>query len=505
MTIRKFTWPTRDDYDLAMLERSRTVFDPDIRSGNLYQDKMGIRRYGGANLYICIYRVDDWIVRCFCSRPPRKPPDDIKDRYRAIHRFYQNNFDKVSALIPMIYLEQGITVDYVDRYAGIITDTQVLPIVKIPFIKARSLGRFILDHHQKRQIMEQLDNAWLRMMRELEDANMAHGDLDLTNILVEENGSDLTLKLIDYDNVWIPQLDGLKQTEYGHASFQHPAFLPPNPRPYNIEMDRFSALVIYISLKALAARPQLYYEWGADESDRLLLSKEDFVRETQLSKVDYHTSRISQLRNQGIPNIEPYLEELNYALYNRCNPRRLDDIYAPIAPALFIWSQAQYRQTPSTALPPWDKSNSADVTPIPRDLGILQQGYSSAMPSQHIQSSLGSPMPAATADDIGNLSANIENVKLGGQSQVQQRRTPGKNRRWLLWFAVIILLLAVIAIILWTLSNMGIIHLPFPIFGSSKIFLKDTPQPTFHLSFSLTAIFKEEKVIIGQGARYVIA
>src|SRR5207302_11322506 len=118
--------------------------------------------------------------------------------------------------------------------------------------------------------------ALFRMIRVIVAVSMAHGDLDLSNVLVEQHNTHVILRLIDYDNTWIPELVGRNQTEHGHENFQHPSFMPPHQRPYYAGMDRFSALVIYISLKMLVSHPRLYDDWGANEADRLLLSEQDY-------------------------------------------------------------------------------------------------------------------------------------------------------------------------------------------------------------------------------------
>jgi hypothetical protein len=346
-----------------MKEKEQRVLDPEIRDGMLHLNKLGGCSYsGGANLYICNYRVDNLMVRCFCATSSRKPPDDIRERYREISNFCLSHLDQVSALLPVHYVEKGIRVDCTDDNDEFV-ETAVFPLVKIPFLQVPSLGRFVTAHHKERKTMEKLCDAWTRMIRELEDAEMAHGDLDLTNVLVEEQGSNLTLKLIDYDNVWIPKLNGRTQTETGHDHFQHPAFLPGNSRsyskrPYNAEMDRFSALVIYISLKALVFYPHLYKEWGADDMHRLLFSKEDYKKEVQISSSD--PSRITQIRHAGIAELTPYLDELLDALHNRCMPRNLFNDDDPL-PLLYLWDEAEY-QAPQTSQNITSKT-TAPITP----------------------------------------------------------------------------------------------------------------------------------------------
>lgn len=395
MTTSNLLWPTKDEYNLTISRWKQTLGDADLRSGQLAQDQLGICRFGGANLYVCVYKIGNWMVRCFCSNPPHQTPFDICDRYRAIDQFCRINMGRVSALIPVTYLEQGILVGQ-----------RIFPVVKMPFlVGCPPLGEFIMERYSERTTMWRLSEGWLRMIREMEAASIAHGDLDLTNVLVEERGSDLILKLIDYDNVWIPELAGRPQTEYGHASFQHPNFLPPRPRPYNLEMDRFSTLAMYISLKMLAVHPELYEQWGADESDRLLLSEADY------KNAGLSDSRLLQLRNLADKDLQPYILELYDSLRENRMPCSLDEIaraarfnenYAPPAysapqqttfalqpapllrPAVAQWQNAVYSAAPGAGPGvPWTPSPQPQPQP---QAPTLIWGKAPSLPSKSLPS-----------------------------------------------------------------------------------------------------------------------
>jgi hypothetical protein len=364
MASREELWPGRDEYDLAMARWTETLFDPELRSGRLDYDHLGIRRYGGANLYTCVYRVGNWMVRCFCSNGKRQPPTDIRGRYQAIARFSTVTQGRVSALAAITYEEQGIQVG-----------TRILPLVKMPFFaNCPSLGEFIMDHYLEAGVMQQLCDSWLRMIAEMEAAQVAHGDLDLSNVLVEQHGSTLVLHLIDYDNMWVPELDRHQQHEFGHLHFQHPAFMPPHSRPFTLAMDRFSALTIYISLNALITFPQLYDEWGADESERLLFTDSDY------RNIDQPGNRIGLLRALSMPDLHSYIDELLASLRERRMPRSLASIssstgYRPATPAPAVvpspapvailpppphadWKRAVYLAPPATAAQPTPMDSS---------------------------------------------------------------------------------------------------------------------------------------------------
>jgi WD40 repeat protein len=104
---------------------------------------------------------------------------------------------------------------------------------------------------------------------------MAHGDLSSDNCLVIWH----KLTLIDYDSFFIPRLAGSNPGEAGNPHFQH----PDRKGYYALNMDAFPALVIYLSLLALAADNSL---WRFHNGKNLIFTAEDYVspRETPVWK-----------------------------------------------------------------------------------------------------------------------------------------------------------------------------------------------------------------------------
>ncbi|MCS7020159.1 MAG: WG repeat-containing protein, partial [Bernardetiaceae bacterium] len=102
--------------------------------------------------------------------------------------------------------------------------------------------------------------AWLL------EQEFAHGDLKHDNIMVRPDGS---LLLIDYDGMFVPALQGRQALELGGQGYQHPA---RTAQHFNRHLDDFSILIISLSLHALAAAPELYYE---KTTDNLLLAQTD--------------------------------------------------------------------------------------------------------------------------------------------------------------------------------------------------------------------------------------
>src|SRR2546430_17155528 len=84
--------------------------------------------------------------------------------------------------------------------------------------------------------------------------------------------SDL-IQLVDYDGMWVPALSGRDATEIGHRAYQHPE---RSGQDYGQEIDRFSALVIYLSLAALERDATLWERFHT--GDNLIFVREDFLQ-----------------------------------------------------------------------------------------------------------------------------------------------------------------------------------------------------------------------------------
>lgn len=110
-------------------------------------------------------------------------------------------------------------------------------------------------------------NDFLHMVSELESLGIAHGDLQQGNIIVKND----RLFLIDYDGMFLPSLSGLSSNELGHPNFQHPQ---RSSGHYNARIDRFSEIVIYLSLKGLINRPTL---WKYNNGENIILKNQDIA------------------------------------------------------------------------------------------------------------------------------------------------------------------------------------------------------------------------------------
>lgn len=101
--------------------------------------------------------------------------------------------------------------------------------------------------------------------------HIAHGDLQHENIIIDSSGK---MFLIDYDSMFIPNLNGESDIISGKKDYQHPNRI--HNRIASEKLDYFSELIIYISILAIASDPTLVDRYKLKDADRLLFAKEDF-------------------------------------------------------------------------------------------------------------------------------------------------------------------------------------------------------------------------------------
>jgi hypothetical protein len=105
------------------------------------------------------------------------------------------------------------------------------------------------------------------MVRSLQTAEFAHGDLQHGNVLVDDSGH---LRLVDFDCAWLNGFDASSApSESGHRNYQR------TDTSWGRWMDTFPGLVVHTSLLALAKKPSLWEEMHNGEN--LIFESKDFV------------------------------------------------------------------------------------------------------------------------------------------------------------------------------------------------------------------------------------
>ena len=191
----------------------------------------------------------DFAVRCF-----RGYLGDRDQRYRSIQEHLLDS--PVAFLSEFSYAPQGILVG-----------GQRFPILFMKWIDGPTLDVYIGEMLHRADVLLHLADEWLRLLSTLRESGIAHGDLQHGNIIVEHG----QLRLVDHDGIFVTKMTGWSASEVGHQHYQHPR---REAQHFDLDLDNFSALVIYVSLLSLAERPAL---WREHHDENLLFTKADFA------------------------------------------------------------------------------------------------------------------------------------------------------------------------------------------------------------------------------------
>ena len=251
-------WPGIAEFSNAIQTPTRCFADPDLSGGELAVHDRGGRTgmpIVSAGNFAAVYRVSNQgrsvAVRCFT-----RAVHDQHERYRQLDAFLRHT--QPPAFVEFEYLEQGMLV------AG-----DWYPIVKMEWVNGDRMDKFVQRNLDRPNSLLNVAARWRGVVSALRSLNIAHNDLQHGNVMVQE---DRSLRLVDYDAMFLPQYQGQTSPENGHQNFQHPLKTSQN---YNENIDNFPALVIYLSLLALAADSGLWDKFNND--DNLIFRKVDYA------------------------------------------------------------------------------------------------------------------------------------------------------------------------------------------------------------------------------------
>jgi hypothetical protein len=168
------------------------------------------------------------------------------------------------------------------------------PILRMNWINGTTLTRWIDQNIDNSAGLANVARQFDLLIDSLAAAGIAHGDLQHGNLLVADDGS---LRLVDYDGIYFPGLDGLPTDEVGHPNYQPPG---RSNTDYGPAMDRFSSWLISLSLKAVVADPTLWDKLNPDHDEYLLLNQVDYREPTSSWRISLLLShRSAEVRELG--------------------------------------------------------------------------------------------------------------------------------------------------------------------------------------------------------------
>jgi len=250
-------YPTPSDYQEAVQAPAVAFADPELQDATPRTNVLGLPQPITGGFAAVFPMTTDTgrtvAVKCFLNDVPRQ-----QDRYEA-----------VSDHLDTIELDALVDFDY--QATGIRVGGEAYPILKMEWVDGTVLNRFVENHLDAPDVLARLAEAWADLMEDLEKSDLAHGDLQHGNVLVQKKDDDVRLRLVDYDTMYVPALEGWRSAEVGHRNYQHPDRTDADFGPF---LDRFPALAVYTALRACAARPGLWERY--DTGENLLFRDADF-------------------------------------------------------------------------------------------------------------------------------------------------------------------------------------------------------------------------------------
>jgi len=308
------SWPLASHFS-AMLQNPALAFrDPQLRQVTIEKDARGQPRpWSGA--FAVVYKAygagtgEPFAVRVFTTESPER-----RERYDLISGYLKGR--KLNCLVEF---------EYRDRSIRSASDGKWYPMILMEWVHGETLFKWARAAclSGNRAAIGAVAQRWVRVVGELQQAAVSHGDLQHANVMVTPTGE---LKLVDYDCMCVPALVGRRNLEVGVEPYQHPS--RNETTLLSLDLDNFSALVIYVALRALSVDPTLWQKYVEGPGyDKLLFRTEDF--QNPVNSALYHD--LLRSPDQELRELTQQLFGLAHAQLDQVPPLgQLADSYAKV-------------------------------------------------------------------------------------------------------------------------------------------------------------------------------
>ncbi|GHV08456.1 hypothetical protein FACS1894160_2790 [Bacteroidia bacterium] len=273
---------------------------------------------------------------------------NLKERFLKISQYLTKQ--KLSYFADFIYDEKGLLVN-----------GELLDIIRMEWLDDLLFKDYIEQNLQNKQKLLNLAESFLTMCKELHKHKISHGDLQHGNIIIDKSDK---IKLIDYDSICVPDIEGQEELVTGLKGYQHPSRINSKNKT-SLTADYFSELIIYFSIIAIAENSKLWDNFKVKDSDFLLFSEDDFN--------DFSQSKIyNDLSNSSLQDIKDLLtilvEYLKKSSYLDLEP--LENYRKP--PEIIQFSvDKEVIISGEKAILSWQVNNAHDVE-IDNGIGIVK-------------------------------------------------------------------------------------------------------------------------------------
>jgi len=264
---------------------------PDLIGGQVKRNLNGIPFFyaGGFNM---VFKIEKEF-KVWAFRVSYVPMPSIFERYQLVSDYLQEK--NLSYFADFKIDQQGLLVD------GNLLDT-----MRMEWLEGSLLKEYIEENLHNKKVIGELATSFKIMCKELRENEISHGDLQEGNILIDNNAN---LRLIDYDSICIPALEGKKEFVIGLKGYQHPSRFSNSAT--SLKADYFSELIIYLSLLALSEDPDLWSKYQLKDTPYLLFNEFDF-EDLENANIYKDLLGLSDQINILISVLQTYLQESDY-------------------------------------------------------------------------------------------------------------------------------------------------------------------------------------------------
>ena len=261
-------YPSRADYAQAVGNFPHvSILDSKLRAGTPARgnNNLLIVYSGGfSSVFPLTVGSNTFALRCWI-----RDIGDTETRYQEISNYLKQR--NLSYFVDFEFVPEGMLVNGT-RW----------PITRMEWAEGETLCEFIKTNLHDSEVLRNAASEFAKMVQTLHSHKISHGDLQDGNILLRRIDSNVEIKLIDYDSLFVPALRGYPDNICGIAEYQHPKRMTGSGTA-NEKVDYFSELVIYLTLIALAENSDLWNQFGQREERALLFVAEDFKTPTHSS------------------------------------------------------------------------------------------------------------------------------------------------------------------------------------------------------------------------------
>jgi hypothetical protein len=262
-------YPQITEYQDAVQDPRNSFTDPELKSGLVATNPLGLPLAlsgGFALTYTVTAGSKKFAVRCFHREVPQA----------------QSRYAQISTTLRSLGSTYFVNFDFQPK--GILILGKRYPVVKMDWAEGDTLGTYLDRWASSAPALAALRRSFSGLADFLHRNGIAHGDIQNENVIVMGSAP----RLIDYDGMFVTGMPQGQGAEVGHKHFQHPGRTPSDFGP---DMDRFSFIVLDVSLEAMQADTGLHRKFR-EGGQAIIFKANDFA--------DPASSEVFRLLN-GLP------------------------------------------------------------------------------------------------------------------------------------------------------------------------------------------------------------